>query len=155
MLARGYIRCSWPEHSQDLLPQVRGYLLPQVRMQHARRRDTVTAGSTLGKGERHLQQLLGLGLPDVRAAWRLWRPLHMRGPGLFLAFRLLAETWVLVAPRSHRSEYQCSIDGAYFGTTFPHLMLMTYPSFRPPQSIEKYVPRVFGFKLHSSAYGNR
>lgn len=54
-----------------------------------------------------------------------------------------------------RSEYQCSIDGAYFGTTFPHLMLMTYPTYRPPKSVEKYVPRVFGFKLHASAYGNR
>jgi casein kinase II subunit beta len=54
-----------------------------------------------------------------------------------------------------RSEYQCSIDGAFFGTTFPHLLLMTYPTYRPPKSNEKYVPRVFGFKLHPSAYGNR
>lgn len=29
-----------------------------------------------------------------------------------------------------RSEYQCSIDGAYYGTTFPHLLLMTYPMYR-------------------------
>lgn len=49
---------------------------------------------------------------------------------------------------------QCSIDGAYFGTTFPHLMLMTYPVYRPPKSNEKYVPRVFGFKLHPSAITN-
>lgn len=54
-----------------------------------------------------------------------------------------------------RSEYQCSIDGAYYGTTFPHLLLMTYPMYRPPKSLETYVPRVFGFKLHPSAYGNR
>jgi casein kinase II subunit beta len=54
-----------------------------------------------------------------------------------------------------RSEYQCSIDGAFFGTTFPHLLLMTYPTYRPPKSNEKYVPRVFGFKLHPSGYGNR
>jgi hypothetical protein len=47
------------------------------------------------------------------------------------------------------------VDGAYFGTTFPHLMLMTYPSYRPPKSVEKYVPRVFGFKLHPAAFGNR
>ncbi len=57
--------------------------------------------------------------------------------------------------RVRRSEYQCSIDGAYFGTTFPHLMLMTYPTYRPPKSVEEYVPRVFGFKLHPSAYGTR
>lgn len=54
-----------------------------------------------------------------------------------------------------RSEFQASIDGAYFGTTFPHLMLMTYPSYRPPKSVEAFVPRVFGFRLHPSAYGNR
>jgi hypothetical protein len=50
---------------------------------------------------------------------------------------------------------QCSIDGAYFGTTFPHLLLMTYPMYRPPKSTDTYVPRVFGFKLHPSAYHNR
>lgn len=54
-----------------------------------------------------------------------------------------------------RSEYQCSIDGAYYGTTFPHLMLMTYPMYRPPKAVETYVPRVFGFKLHPTAYANR
>lgn len=47
------------------------------------------------------------------------------------------------------------VDGAYFGTTLPHLLLMTYPMHRPPKSTENYVPRVFGFKLHPSAYGNR
>jgi len=33
--------------------------------------------------------------------------------------------------------------------------MMTYPSFRPPKSVEPYIPRVFGFKLHPSAYGIR
>jgi casein kinase II subunit beta len=51
-----------------------------------------------------------------------------------------------------RIDYQCSIDGAYFGTTFPHLLLMTYPMYRPQLSTERYVPRVFGFKLHPSAF---
>jgi len=50
---------------------------------------------------------------------------------------------------------QCSIDGAYFGTTFPHLLLMTYPMFRPAKTSEMYVPRVFGFKLHASVYASR
>lgn len=54
-----------------------------------------------------------------------------------------------------RNEYQCSIDGAYFGTTFPHLLFMTFPAYRPVKSKEVYVPRVFGFKLHPTAYGNR
>ncbi|KAI8474310.1 MAG: casein kinase II, regulatory subunit [Monoraphidium minutum] len=51
-----------------------------------------------------------------------------------------------------RIDYQCSIDGAFFGSTFPHLLLMTYPMYRPPRSTEAYTPRVFGFKLHPSAY---
>mmetsp|Transcript_11704 Transcript_11704/g.20791 ORF Transcript_11704/g.20791 Transcript_11704/m.20791 type:complete len:288 (+) Transcript_11704:208-1071(+) len=50
-----------------------------------------------------------------------------------------------------RSEFQSSIDGAYFGTTFPHLMLMTYPAYRPPKNTAAYVPRVFGFRLHKTA----
>lgn len=50
-----------------------------------------------------------------------------------------------------RSKYQGNIDGAYFGTTFPHLMLMTYPTLRPGKPTESYVPRVFGFKLHANA----
>lgn len=46
---------------------------------------------------------------------------------------------------------QGNVDGVFFGTTFPHLLLMTYPSLRPPRPTETYVPRVFGFKLHESA----
>lgn len=49
-----------------------------------------------------------------------------------------------------RSKYHSNIDGAYFGTTFPHLLLMTYPVLRPPQPGVQYVPRVFGFKLHNA-----
>lgn len=36
---------------------------------------------------------------------------------------------------------QCSIDGAFFGSTFPHLLLMTYPMYRPPRSADVYTPR--------------
>lgn len=50
-----------------------------------------------------------------------------------------------------RSKYQINIDGAYFGTTFPHLFLMTYPTVKPPKPLQTYVPRVYGFKLHQSA----
>ncbi|MED6192962.1 casein kinase 2 regulatory subunit [Stylosanthes scabra] len=46
-----------------------------------------------------------------------------------------------------RSKYQ-DIDGAYFGTTFPHLFLMTYGQLKPQKPSQSYVPRVFGFKLH-------
>lgn len=47
-----------------------------------------------------------------------------------------------------RSKYQGNIDGAYFGTTFPHLFLMTYGQLKPTKASQSYVPRVFGFKLH-------
>eukprot|EP00898_Chlorokybus_atmophyticus_P000644 jgi/Chlat1/1580/Chrsp123S01844 len=50
-----------------------------------------------------------------------------------------------------RSKYQGNIDGAYFGTTFPHLFLMTYSYLKPPKPSQSYVPRIFGFKLHHSA----
>ncbi|KAM6557380.1 hypothetical protein CsatB_004399 [Cannabis sativa] len=47
-----------------------------------------------------------------------------------------------------RSKYQGNIDGAYFGTTFPHLFLMTYGHLKQQKASQNYVPRVFGFKLH-------
>ncbi|XP_038684899.1 putative casein kinase II subunit beta-4 [Tripterygium wilfordii] len=47
-----------------------------------------------------------------------------------------------------RSKYQGNIDGADFGTTFPHLFLMTYAHLKPQKPAQSYVPRVFGFKLH-------
>ncbi|GAV71497.1 CK_II_beta domain-containing protein [Cephalotus follicularis] len=47
-----------------------------------------------------------------------------------------------------RSKYQGNIDGAYFGTTFPHLFLMSYGHLKPQKAGQSYVPRVFGFKIH-------
>lgn len=47
-----------------------------------------------------------------------------------------------------RSKYQGNIDGAYFGTTFPHLFLMTYGHLKPQKATQSYTQRVFGFKLH-------
>lgn len=49
-----------------------------------------------------------------------------------------------------RSKYQGNTDGAYFGTTFPHLFLMTYGHLKPPSASQSYVPRVFGFKVHKN-----
>ncbi|XP_049933426.1 putative casein kinase II subunit beta-4 isoform X3 [Nymphaea colorata] len=49
---------------------------------------------------------------------------------------------------SPRSKYQSNIDGAYFGTTFPHLFLMTHGNLKPPKPSRNYVPRIFGFKIH-------
>lgn len=42
------------------------------------------------------------------------------------------------------------IDGAYFGTTFAHLFLQTYrQAVLPEQRKDKYVPKIFGFLIHS------
>lgn len=51
-----------------------------------------------------------------------------------------------------RSKLQGNIDGAYFGTTFPHLFLLTYHHARPAKAVAKYTPKIFGFKIHPSAY---
>eukprot|EP00584_Thalassiosira_punctigera_P006418 CAMPEP_0172534118 /NCGR_PEP_ID=MMETSP1067-20121228/6600_1 /TAXON_ID=265564 ORGANISM="Thalassiosira punctigera, Strain Tpunct2005C2" /NCGR_SAMPLE_ID=MMETSP1067 /ASSEMBLY_ACC=CAM_ASM_000444 /LENGTH=225 /DNA_ID=CAMNT_0013318869 /DNA_START=284 /DNA_END=958 /DNA_ORIENTATION=+ len=47
-----------------------------------------------------------------------------------------------------------AVDGAAFGTTFPHLFLMTFNNLVPdplPQN-SAYIPRVFGFRVHQSAH---
>ncbi|EMR09556.1 hypothetical protein PNEG_02143 [Pneumocystis murina B123] len=50
----------------------------------------------------------------------------------------------IYTPKSSR---HVTIDGAYFGTTFPHIMLQVYPYLIPHKSQERYVPRIFGFKV--------
>lgn len=42
-----------------------------------------------------------------------------------------------------------SIDGAYFGTTFPHLFFMTYKELEPSPSTLLYIPRIFGYRIHN------
>ena len=47
------------------------------------------------------------------------------------------------------------IDGAYFGTSFPHLVFMVHPELRPlplPKN-ESYENRIHGFKVHPKGYG--
>ncbi|KAL2917867.1 casein kinase 2 regulatory subunit [Polyrhizophydium stewartii] len=47
------------------------------------------------------------------------------------------------------------IDGAYFTTSLPHMLLQMFPTAMPPKSNERYVPRIFGFRLHQSAEEQR
>ncbi|OMH84264.1 Casein kinase II subunit beta [Zancudomyces culisetae] len=56
-----------------------------------------------------------------------------------------------------KSSRHCSIDGAYFGTSFPHMLLQAYPSLKPPPLTEaqRYVPKIFGFKIHNIANVHR
>jgi hypothetical protein len=42
------------------------------------------------------------------------------------------------------------MDGAFIGTTFPHLFFMTFEDKVPRPARDVYVPRVFGFKLHAT-----
>ncbi|KAG1457999.1 hypothetical protein G6F56_006492 [Rhizopus delemar] len=44
-----------------------------------------------------------------------------------------------------------AIDGAHFGTTFPHLLFETYPNLLPKIKPYVYQPRIFGFRVHESS----
>jgi casein kinase II subunit beta len=48
------------------------------------------------------------------------------------------------------SRRHASIDGSYFGTSFPHLILQAFTDLIPEKRFDQYVPRIFGFKLHSA-----
>jgi len=59
-------------------------------------------------------------------------------------------------PRCHglffpKSTRQANIDGAYFGTTFPHLYLMTHPDMVPNKPTQQYQPRIYGFKINQAS----
>ncbi len=48
---------------------------------------------------------------------------------------------------SPKSARHGNVDGAYFGTTFAHMFLQSYPELVPAKSPQKYVPKIFGFKI--------
>ncbi|ANB12814.1 casein kinase 2 regulatory subunit CKB2 [Sugiyamaella lignohabitans] len=50
-----------------------------------------------------------------------------------------------------KSSRHSSIDGAYFGSSFPGMLFQVYPQLAPSKSSERYVPKIFGFKIHESA----
>lgn len=56
---------------------------------------------------------------------------------------------------SYRGNVHIGVDGASIGTTFPHLFLMTFSNLVPDsQELNTtYVPRIFGFKVHSASRG--
>jgi hypothetical protein len=56
--------------------------------------------------------------------------------------------WDLYFPRSRTHN---TLDGSYWGTTFPHLFLHTYQTLVPQRNPERYIPRIYGFKIHKSA----
>ena len=54
----------------------------------------------------------------------------------------------LYNPKSSR---HATIDGAYFGTSFHNILFQVYPTLVPPKSVQRYIPRAYGFKVHASA----
>jgi len=55
----------------------------------------------------------------------------------------------IYAPKSSRHQH---IDGAYFGTTFPHLFYLSFPELKPDKTEMIYIPRVFCFRVNKYAY---
>lgn len=54
---------------------------------------------------------------------------------------------------AHGASSSAAVDGAAFGTTFPHLFLMTFSNLVPDglSTESSYIPRVFGFRVHPSS----
>ncbi|KAJ3208747.1 casein kinase 2 regulatory subunit [Entophlyctis luteolus] len=80
----------------------------------------------------HNQPVLPVGLSDV--------------PGLRSVMLYCPRCEDVYTPPLRR---HAAIDGAYFGTTFPHMLLQAYPQLVPSRSNDRYVPKIFGFKVHS------
>mmetsp|Transcript_2777 Transcript_2777/g.7700 ORF Transcript_2777/g.7700 Transcript_2777/m.7700 type:complete len:224 (+) Transcript_2777:215-886(+) len=51
-----------------------------------------------------------------------------------------------------RLSRHATVDGSYFGTTFPHMLLQTYPEYQPRVNTQTYTPRIFGFKIHPTSH---
>ncbi|KAH0424801.1 hypothetical protein CcaCcLH18_11357 [Colletotrichum camelliae] len=82
----------------------------------------------------HSHPLLPMGLSDV--------------PNLKPVKLYCARCEDIYNPKSSR---HAAIDGAYFGTSFHNIIFQAYPALIPTKSVERYVPRVYGFKVHASA----
>ncbi|KAF4459709.1 casein kinase ii subunit beta-2 [Fusarium albosuccineum] len=82
----------------------------------------------------HSHPLLPMGLSDV--------------PNLKPVKLYCARCEDIYNPKSSR---HAAIDGAYFGTSFHNILFQVYPALIPTKSIDRYTPRVYGFKVHASA----
>ena len=40
------------------------------------------------------------------------------------------------------------LDGAFFTSSLPHLLMLQYPDIKPPKPTERYVPRIYGYRIH-------
>lgn len=46
-----------------------------------------------------------------------------------------------------KTQYKMDLDGAYFGCTFPHLLLSNFPDLVPQPPTKNQVPKIFGYKV--------
>jgi casein kinase II subunit beta len=53
------------------------------------------------------------------------------------------------------SKRHLAIDGAFFTASLPHLLLQMFPNLMPQKSAERYIPTIFGFKVHAIANEHR
>lgn len=51
-----------------------------------------------------------------------------------------------------KSSRHLHIDGAFFGTGFPHMLFMVHPHLRPKRAPNHFVARLYGFKINPQAY---
>jgi len=82
----------------------------------------------------HSHPLLPMGLSDIP---------NMKPVKLYCA-----RCEDLYNPKSSR---HAAIDGAYFGTSFHNIIFQVYPTLIPAKSADRYIPRVYGFKVHAAA----
>uniref|UniRef100_UPI00358ED3B7 casein kinase II subunit beta-like n=1 Tax=Myxine glutinosa TaxID=7769 RepID=UPI00358ED3B7 len=76
------------------------------------------------------QAVLPIGLSDV--------------PGGAMVKLYCPKCMDVYTPKSSR---YCNVDGAWFGTGFPHMLFMVHPEFRPQKPANQFVPRRFN-ELH-------
>ncbi|XP_070551540.1 casein kinase II subunit beta-like [Ptychodera flava] len=81
------------------------------------------------------QHCLPIGLSDV--------------PGEAMVKLYCPKCQDVYTPKSSRHHH---MDGAYFGTGFPHMLFMVHPENRPKRPQNQFVPRLYGFKIHPTAY---
>lgn len=86
-----------------------------------------------------------------------WGEIAARPPtNIFVYFPVLS-LFQVFCPRCgdlyFPSGYVRACDGAFWGTTLPHLLLLGWPELKTSPNPSEYVPRVFGFKVHTGELG--
>lgn len=81
------------------------------------------------------QQMLPIGLSDI--------------PGQSTVKLFCPRCKEVYCPKSSRHQH---VDGVSFGTTFPHMLHAVHADAFDTPPLTRYVPRIYGFKLHSSAH---